>query len=445
MGNSKKLGFTSRYVITFGVVLLFANMLLGIVVLNQSEGAMKSLIHKNMLDIANSAAGFMDGDAMGALTEDDVGGEAYNEIYENLSVFQRTVEIEFIYAVRKIDGQTYVFTVDPDPVDPGKFGEPVVITDALVAAGNGVASVDSSPMADRWGNFYSAYSPVFDSSGAVAGIIGIDFSAAWYKEQVWKHTVSITIVTALSVLVGGVIVFLITTSVRRRFKELDAGLSTLSKSVDQLMAEMGTFSGHDVAKDVDPSLDELETLSRKICAMQDDMLIYLDYLHTQAYTDALTHVGSSTAYHERVGELEARIAAGTAAFSVMVFDVNSLKEINDRLGHEVGDLVIRGTAEAVSEVFGASRTYRIGGDEFAALADDIGEGELAAVDAAVAAFNARAHGVPVMLAVSKGYARFDPATDTSFREVFSRADEAMYREKKAYYESVGNRRSCQYK
>ena len=65
MGH-KKLSFTTRFVLAFGVLLVAANILLGVVILRQSESAMKSLINKNMLDIVNTAAGFMDGDALGA-------------------------------------------------------------------------------------------------------------------------------------------------------------------------------------------------------------------------------------------------------------------------------------------------------------------------------------------------------------------------------------------
>lgn len=78
MGH-KKLSFTTRFVIAFGVLLVSANIILGIVILRQSETAMKSLINKNMLDIVNTAAGFLDGDALGALTEDDVGGDAFTD------------------------------------------------------------------------------------------------------------------------------------------------------------------------------------------------------------------------------------------------------------------------------------------------------------------------------------------------------------------------------
>ena len=439
MGH-KKLSFTTRYVLAFGVFLVIANILLGMVILRQSESSMKELINKNMLDIVNTASGFLDGDVLGALTEDDVGGDAFNDALEKLAVFQNNVDIQFIYAVRQIDEDTFVFTVDPDPVDPAEFGEEIVVTEGIKKAGKGVAAVDDAPMADRWGNFYSAYSPVFDSAGNVAGIVGIDFDAEWYDKLVRDHTITITIETILSVSIGGVVICIITNGVRKRFKELNTGLVSLSGIVDQLMRQVRGMSGGEV-KEEDASQDELEALGQKIHAMQGDMTVYLEYLQKQAYTDSLTRVGSSTAYHELVQKLEESIKQGQAAFSVMVFDVNSLKMINDKYGHECGDRIILGAAEVISSVFGADRTFRIGGDEFAVVTDRADEKDFYRVDDQIEAFNRRMGESRALLSISKGLAHYEPDRDHSYKEVFARADMDMYAQKKRYYQTDGNRRA----
>ena len=195
--KGRKLSFTTRYVLVFGILLLVATTALGIVVLNQSMSAMEALINKNMLDVVKSAAESLDGDALGALTEDDVDGPVFRDVEERLLAFQRSVDIHFIYAVKQVGEDKFVFTVDPDPVDPGEFGEEIVTTPALVQAAKGIPTVDSEPAADRWGNFYSAYSPVFDSSGGVAGIVGVDFDATWYDGQIREYTTSIAIITTV--------------------------------------------------------------------------------------------------------------------------------------------------------------------------------------------------------------------------------------------------------
>ena len=446
--KGRKLSFTTRYVLAFGILLLVATTALGIVVLSQSMSAMEALINKNMLDVVKSAAESLDGDALGALTEDDVDGPVFRDVKERLLAFQRSVDIHFIYAVKQVGEDKFIFTVDPDPVDPGEFGEEIVTTPALLQAAKGTPTVDSEPAADRWGNFYSAYSPVYDSSGSIAGIVGVDFDATWYDGQIRGYATSIAVITTVSTLLGAAIVAHISHRVRVRFNDLDAGLSELSGDVDLLMDEVASYSGIEAPSTSKESVnfedvDEIEKLGAKIRTIQSEMRVYLDYLKVQAYTDALTKVGSTTAYHELIHELNDRIAKGAADFYVLMFDVNSLKEINDTLGHECGDEYIRAAANALMRGFGDARIFRAGGDEFVVVAEgferaQIDEG-LRETDVAIAEFNESSKH-PAKLSVSRGMARFEPERDTSFEDTFARADKMMYDDKRAYYQTVGDRR-----
>ena len=438
--------FTTRYVLVIGLLLLAANVMLGLVDLRRSSATIKGLINRNMLDLANTAASLVDGDALSAMTEADVGTEPYDNILKDLTAFQNNADIHFIYAVRKVGEEEFVFLVDADPDEPAAFGEEVVVSSGLVRAGEGVAAVDDAPLADRWGNYYSAYSPVFDSAGRLSGVIGVDFDADWYDDQVRNSTLYITYTSIISVALGGVLVFLITRRVRRKFLDIHRGISALSDTVDELTREIGVMSGRASAPtgEEDESADELEALGARVQAMQNDMMLYLEYLKDRAYIDPLTQVGSAAAYHDRIHALEDRIAAGDARFYVAVFDINNLKQINDSLGHECGDLIISGLGEALSEVYGRDSAYRIGGDEFAVVQEDVDEAlaaqRLSALDAAVEAFNARNRESRVALAVSKDGTFYRPGQDEAFKDVFARADQLMYAQKKRYYETHDDRR-----
>nr|MCR5358049.1 response regulator [Lachnospiraceae bacterium] len=78
--------------------------------------------------------------------------------------------------------------------------------EALANAGRGVASVDEVPYSDAWGEFYSAYSPVYDSSGNIAGIIAVDFTADWFEgqlsEQMRSTVMSYIVILLISLLVA---------------------------------------------------------------------------------------------------------------------------------------------------------------------------------------------------------------------------------------------------
>lgn len=446
MKRHKRLSFTVRYVLIFGILLLSANFILGIVVLNESNASVRALIDKSMLNIANTAADMLDGDALRDFREDDVGGAFYDDCVEKLSAFTANADIHFIYIVREADDGRFVFIIDPDPEEPADYGEEIVTTDGLVRAGGGTPAVDGTTEADRWGNFYSAYSPVMDSDGRVASVVGIDFDAEWFKAMVRQYTFTISLITVAALLAGCVIVAVMTGGVRRRFQQLDDGLSSLSRNMDQLLGEMETYSGSEsrAGEQQAQSGDEIEALGEKIQTMQRDMRRYLDYLQEKAYIDSLTRVGNATAYHDRLQALDADIRRGAADFMVVVLDVNGLKETNDNHGHECGDSIIEGAANAISAAFGAQNVYRIGGDEFAVVlapAEEQTLGErLARLDAEVEAFNASKRPFDVALSLSRGSARYRPGEDVSYKEVFARADQRMYLKKREHYQGQGNRR-----
>lgn len=91
-------------------------------------------------------------------------------------------------------------------------------------------------------------------------------------------------------------------------------------------------------------------------------------LAAMAYTDGLTHMQNRLAFEQELTHMREKQNGSTA---VLVADINDLKMINDQFGHTKGDEAIRQTAEILQHVFGDIATcYRIGGDEFCALAQD---------------------------------------------------------------------------
>jgi EAL domain-containing protein (putative c-di-GMP-specific phosphodiesterase class I) len=360
----KKLSFTSRYVLAFGLLMLLTNTLLGVIILYQSNTTVRSLINKNMLDVVKSAAGLLDGDTLAALTEKDVGGETYRDIEDRLIVFQNHEDIRFIYAVKQAGENRFVFTVDPDPDEPAAFGEEIVLTDALIQAGKGIPAVDSMTAADRWGNFYSAYCPVFDSSGKVAGIVGIDFDADWYNTTVRRHTISIAIITFLSVLIGGVLVFLITHNVRKRFRVLDAELNKLSSGMDQLIRDAGGNTADIPSDETESTDDEIEKLAARIRVMQKDMTVYERLQKDQYYNDSVTGIPNMIFVRQFADERVNMLRASQAQPAMFYFDIRSMVSYNTEYGYTKGDDLLRLTAHTLCAAFPGALVGRGEGDHF---------------------------------------------------------------------------------
>ena len=165
-----------------------------------------------MLDIANCAAASVNGDILKLLSDDNVGGEESKEIYKTLAVFRDNVELTSVYCIKRESEGHYIFTLDLDPLTPASYGEEVEFTEALDSAGHGKSAVDEIPYTDRWGEFYSAYSPVFDSSGNVAGVVAVDFAVEWFDSQLSAQTrstiSSYLIILIFCLLVGGILALL---------------------------------------------------------------------------------------------------------------------------------------------------------------------------------------------------------------------------------------------
>ena len=360
----KRLSFTTRYVLAFGLLMLIANIVLGIAILYQTESSLKNLVNKYMLDVVSTAADLLDGDTLASLTESDVGGEHFREIEDRLIVFQNHDDIRYIYAVKKTDEGRYIFTVDPDPVEPGVFGEEIVVTNALVQAGNGTAAVDIIPMEDRWGNYYSAFCPVFDSDGNVAGIVGIDFDADWYNREIMQHTVIIAIISLLSVLVGGVVVFMISHNVSKRFRGLHSELSSLSSGLDQMITEAGGVPEKTEDTQTESAEDEIGKLSDKIQMMQKDIAFYEHIQKEQYYRDAVTGIPNLIYLKQFADEKVDELWVMGETPAIIYFDIRSMVSYNTEYGYPRGDALLKLTSDTIAAAFPEALVGRGEGDHF---------------------------------------------------------------------------------
>jgi diguanylate cyclase (GGDEF)-like protein/PAS domain S-box-containing protein len=117
--------------------------------------------------------------------------------------------------------------------------------------------------------------------------------------------------------------------------------------------------------------------------------------------------------------------------SIVVFDVDGLKLVNDTFGHDKGDTLLSAAAKVIKSSFReGDMVARIGGDEFAVLLtngnDEIVKNACNRIRAAVEKYNSSNLDLPLSIAI--GFAsRNDSAT--SLKDLFKEADHNMYREK----------------
>lgn len=168
------------------------------------------------------------------------------------------------------------------------------------------------------------------------------------------------------------------------------------------------------------------------CVVEDvtDEVLQTKALKVERDRDGLTGVKNRLAFEKKMEHIRDDFD-GTGKIGFVMCDLNDLKSVNDRYGHDMGDEYIRTAAKAIQDAFPSGRVYRIGGDEFAVYLEESDAAK--AVDgigtikklmeeySRTREFNA---------SIASGYAFYTPGRDMGPKDVLSRADAYMYRNKR---------------
>lgn len=159
-----------------------------------------------------------------------------------------------------------------------------------------------------------------------------------------------------------------------------------------------------------------------------------DVIRELAYKDPLTELANRASFEEAMDNADSD-KNHYKTIAIIVFDVNSLKYVNDTFGHQQGDILIKSAASVIKSTFRNDFvTFRIGGDEFAAIytGNEVPSYIDKKIDVfrnniAVSNLNSPAH---LHLSVAVGAAFLSAARSESLTDVFRRADRIMYENKK---------------
>lgn len=155
-----------------------------------------------------------------------------------------------------------------------------------------------------------------------------------------------------------------------------------------------------------------------------------------AHYDSLTGLANRNLFKEHIDEELARSPGPEAAFAVLLLDLDKFKSVNDALGHQCGDALLKQVASRIeAQIRDIDTAARIGGDEFAVIvAPDQGSMQDVATLAArlVQAISEpyRIDGHPVVIGCSIGVA-MAPEHGMRVDEILRNADLALYKSKNA--------------
>lgn len=188
-------------------------------------------------------------------------------------------------------------------------------------------------------------------------------------------------------------------------------------------------------KSITPIRDKQNNITHFIATGKDisERMRVQERLHYMAHHDALTKLPNRTLFMDRLRQAMARARWHKRLIAVMFLDLDRFKNINDSLGHIVGDqLLVQLTQRLSSGVRAGDTIARFGGDEFAVLLDDIASekdiSQLAKkiLDTMIPAFVIQGH--EFFITASIGVSIF-PNDGEDAETLLRNADVAMYRAK----------------
>jgi two-component system cell cycle response regulator len=149
--------------------------------------------------------------------------------------------------------------------------------------------------------------------------------------------------------------------------------------------------------------------------------------------DPLTGLGNRRFFDRQVEPMFQTLKRNKRPFSILVFDIDYFKRVNDMLGHDMGDQVLKEVAaRIVTNMRAVDIVSRYGGEEFMiAMPDTVGEEAFMAAERvrqSIAGTPIFVEGRNLSITISCGVAQVQP--EEQLRVVFRRADSALYQAKR---------------
>lgn len=240
--------------------------------------------------------------------------------------------------------------------------------------------------------------------------------------ETWVLTTKLPLVDGNGTIIGTMGISRNITERKRTERELEEYRVQLEKLVARRTAELAQ-ANELLQKDIAARMLVEQELTLKAQALAKANA----ELESLSLTDDLTGLYNRRGFLALV-EHRTRLASRTGdGFSIIFLDLDGLKQINDRFGHQQGNLALVETADILRTCFrGSDIQARLGGDEFALFSNEMDEGKIA--DRIQAKFDARnaATDRPFQLLFSAGVVCCRPGEDADIERLLGRADALMY-------------------
>ena len=293
----RKIGIFTQLFIWLAILLLLGNVLLGYFAYTRSESALFTQIQNNVMNIARCAAMNVDGEILQQIAEGDEESENYEAVIQQLVLFRDNADIEYIYTLRRIGEEQFVFVADADPEEPAAIGEECEATDALCATFNEkITAADDEPFTDEWGIHVSAYSPVMIGD-EVVGAVGVDISANWIDEQMKALRNLVIILCVVTYVVSLGVLFLLMIKFKGGMNKLNNKIKELASGSGDLTKEIDIKSGDElevIAGNMNEFIRQIRALVKDVAQSAEEIILSGEVLGSTVNENNLVMSGMNT-------------------------------------------------------------------------------------------------------------------------------------------------------
>lgn len=310
---------------------------------------------------------------------EDMYSDLYRDNIEIMTGMKNTAGVLYFFTAKEDENGEFIYVLDgleqhKDFRYPSDKIEEQIVP-KMQRALQGEIVLPEQILHTDWGDIFMAYLPFHDKNGEVIGVVGVEFDAT-------ETYATLTL------------------------------LRTYTPSIAFVLVVSAIFISAYLFKRISNPL-------------------YLD----QNTKDAPTGFKNRNAYEVDLNNLIAR--GHSQNIGVIVADINGLKQVNDRLGHEAGDRYISLVAQAIHATKENTMVgYRTGGDEFVIFMQDATEETLKKfVEICTSRVKSQKSFSDMRCSLACGYCLFDEKLDKTLQDTFNRADELMYIEKRRQKEA----------
>lgn len=296
-----------------------------------SQLILEDSVQSQLMSILYSAQEIIDPDRIADYNNEGDQDEAYYEVEKELRLLAEQVEAEYIYIIKKIQYEEYIFIFDTDTEDLERFDviDDEDMQDIYVRTYTQKTEQVEYMLEDQWGSHNIGAMPIFDSAGAIVGILCVDLTDVYLTKNIKSNNLNTIILSVVILATLLLMLFFIVTLLRKLHK----------------------------------AQDELEKM---------------------AHYDVITQLPNRQYLLEQLNLITSSNTVGP--FALVFVDLDNFKSVNDNAGHDAGDELLKHIANYLNESLGDSKAFRpaagmlnitarIGGDEFILIAPHIKNNE----------------------------------------------------------------------